>query len=179
MAQKTRAEILTAITTLLADNNNNDISEADVRSVLTDIKDSFLNLSDDTLYLKAYNDLLTLEEKFDSLNSLILMQGTVTIGNIAGQSVGYVYPFNGDVTYATKIQGASSQDIARISFADLGTSSYQTLIEVNSLVDPIVDNDTTFCVLNKTNTSFDFSIQGTGVGSENVSITITIINLTL
>jgi hypothetical protein len=46
MAKKTRAEILTEINTLLADNTSGDISAEDVRSVLTDIKDSFVNLSD-------------------------------------------------------------------------------------------------------------------------------------
>ena len=46
MAQKTRAEILTEINTLLADNTTGAISAEDVRSVLTDIKDSFVNLSD-------------------------------------------------------------------------------------------------------------------------------------
>ena len=46
MAQKTRAEILTEINTLLADNTSGDISAEDVRNVLTDIKDSFVNLSD-------------------------------------------------------------------------------------------------------------------------------------
>ena len=47
MAQKTRAQIVTEITTLLADNTTGDISAEDVRSVLTDIKDSFVNLDDD------------------------------------------------------------------------------------------------------------------------------------
>jgi len=46
MAQKTKAEILSEITTLLADNNVGDISAEDVRSVFTDIKDSYPNLSD-------------------------------------------------------------------------------------------------------------------------------------
>lgn len=46
MAQKTAAQILTEITTLLADNSTGAISAEDVRSVLTDIKDSFVNLSD-------------------------------------------------------------------------------------------------------------------------------------
>ena len=47
MAQKTRAQIVTEITTLLADNTTGAISAEDVRSVLTDIKDSFVNLDDD------------------------------------------------------------------------------------------------------------------------------------
>jgi len=46
MAQKTAAEILNEINTLLADNSQGDISAEDVRSVLTDIKDSFVNLTD-------------------------------------------------------------------------------------------------------------------------------------
>ena len=47
MAEKTRAQLLSEINTLLAENTQGDISSADVRSVLTDIKDSFLSLSDD------------------------------------------------------------------------------------------------------------------------------------
>jgi hypothetical protein len=45
MAQKTRAEILTEINTLLADNTTGAISAEDVRNVFIDIKDSFYNLS--------------------------------------------------------------------------------------------------------------------------------------
>jgi hypothetical protein len=59
MAQKTRAEILTEINTLLADNTSGDISAEDVRSVLTDIKDSFYNLSDNDLDdIKGYKEAL-------------------------------------------------------------------------------------------------------------------------
>jgi hypothetical protein len=43
MAQKTRAEILTEINTLLADNTTGAISAEDVRNVFIDIKDSFYN----------------------------------------------------------------------------------------------------------------------------------------
>ena len=46
MAQKTAAQILSEITTLLADNTSGAISAEDVRSVLTDINDSFPNLLD-------------------------------------------------------------------------------------------------------------------------------------
>lgn len=46
MAQKTAAQILNEINTLLADNSQGDISAEDVRSVLIDIKDSFVNLAD-------------------------------------------------------------------------------------------------------------------------------------
>jgi hypothetical protein len=47
MALKTKAQILTAITALLNDNSNQEITPADVRSVLTDIKDSFLSHPDE------------------------------------------------------------------------------------------------------------------------------------
>jgi len=46
MAQKTKAEILAEINSLLADNTAGNISAEDVRTVFTDIKDSFVNLSD-------------------------------------------------------------------------------------------------------------------------------------
>lgn len=47
MAQKTRTQLASAITTLLADNTAGDISAADVRSVLTDLVDSLSNILDD------------------------------------------------------------------------------------------------------------------------------------
>ncbi len=46
MAQRTLAELQTQINTLLADNTTGAISEADVRSILTDIRDSFFSLTD-------------------------------------------------------------------------------------------------------------------------------------
>lgn len=48
MAVRSRAEILTNITTLLADNTSGDVSLGDFRSVLTDIADSMLNPTTDT-----------------------------------------------------------------------------------------------------------------------------------
>jgi hypothetical protein len=59
MAQKTRAEILTEINTLLADNTTGAISAEDVRNVFIDIKDSFYNLSDNDLDdIKGYKEAL-------------------------------------------------------------------------------------------------------------------------
>jgi len=42
MTQRTKAELATQISTLLADNTSGDISESDVRSVFTDTKDSLV-----------------------------------------------------------------------------------------------------------------------------------------
>ena len=47
MAQKTRTELGTAITTLLADNTAGEISAEDIRNVLQDLVDSLSNLKDD------------------------------------------------------------------------------------------------------------------------------------
>ena len=59
MAQKTRAEILTEINTLLADNTTGAISAEDVRNVFIDIKDSFYNLDDNSLDdIKGYKEAL-------------------------------------------------------------------------------------------------------------------------
>ena len=59
MAQKTRAEILTEINTLLADNTTGAISAEDVRNVFIDIKDSFYNLDDNDLDdIKGYKEAL-------------------------------------------------------------------------------------------------------------------------
>lgn len=59
MAQKTRAEILTEINTLLADNTTGAISAEDVRNVFIDIKDSFYNLEDNDLDdIKGYKEAL-------------------------------------------------------------------------------------------------------------------------
>jgi len=59
MAQKTRAEILSEINTLLADNTTGAISAEDVRDVFIDIKDSFYNLSDNDLDdIKGYKEAL-------------------------------------------------------------------------------------------------------------------------
>ena len=59
MAQKTRAEILTQINTLLADNTTGAISAEDVRNVFIDIKDSFYNLDDNDLDdIKGYKEAL-------------------------------------------------------------------------------------------------------------------------
>jgi len=59
MAQKTRAEILTEINTLLADNTTGAISAEDVRNVFIDVKDSFYNLEDNDLDdIKGYKEAL-------------------------------------------------------------------------------------------------------------------------
>lgn len=59
MAQKTRAEILSEINTLLADNTTGAISAEDVRNVFIDVKDSFYNLEDNDLDdIKGYNEAL-------------------------------------------------------------------------------------------------------------------------
>ena len=59
MAQKTRAEILSEINTLLADNTTAAISAEDVRNVFIDIKDSFYSLSDNDLDdIKGYKEAL-------------------------------------------------------------------------------------------------------------------------
>ena len=42
MAYKTKAELTTSINTLLADNDTGEISEADIRSLLGDVNDTFL-----------------------------------------------------------------------------------------------------------------------------------------
>jgi hypothetical protein len=47
MAKLTKSALLTKINTLLADNTNHDISEADMREVLTDMKDSLAYIEDD------------------------------------------------------------------------------------------------------------------------------------
>lgn len=47
MANKTRAQIASDIATLLADNTAGEISAEDIRSIMTDIKDSMINLSED------------------------------------------------------------------------------------------------------------------------------------
>ena len=125
------------------------------------------NLNDDRI--------TALENKFP----IFILQGQVTIGYAASNPVGHDYSFDGGFTSAQQIQVASAQGVIRIGFPDLSTSSYQTLIEVNSLVDPLVDNDITYCVLNKTSTSFDFSVQGTGAGTESILINVTLIGLDL
>ena len=59
MAQKTRAQILSEINTLLANNTSGDISAEDVRSVFIDVKDSFYNLDDNDLDdIKGYKEAL-------------------------------------------------------------------------------------------------------------------------
>jgi hypothetical protein len=57
MAVKTRADILTAIATLFADNTNGDISAEDLRSICNDLADSSVNSSTDTAStgLSAYD----------------------------------------------------------------------------------------------------------------------------
>jgi len=52
MARKTLAQLLTEVNALLADNQEEDISAEDLRTILTDIRDSFTHL-DDTLVLGA------------------------------------------------------------------------------------------------------------------------------
>lgn len=49
MAQKTRAQLLTDIDIILADNTTGDIDASDFRSILTDMKDSFLTVLDDQI----------------------------------------------------------------------------------------------------------------------------------
>ena len=44
MAQKTKAQILAEIASLLADNTTGDISASDVRTVVNDITDSYEDL---------------------------------------------------------------------------------------------------------------------------------------
>ncbi len=49
MTVASRATLATSISTLIDDNNTGDISASDVRSILTDLKDSNFNKTDDTL----------------------------------------------------------------------------------------------------------------------------------
>jgi hypothetical protein len=87
MAQKTRAEILTEINTLLADNTSGDISAEDVRSVLTDIKDSFVNLSDEGIttaeaaFLAGVTSAIQTQLNAKANLSGATFDGAVTIGD--------------------------------------------------------------------------------------------------
>jgi len=105
MAQKTRAEILTEINTLLADNTTGAISAEDVRNVFIDIKDSFYNLDDNSLDdIKGYKEALLYVTQTDEEPPTI----TTTIKNdftnfaFTYASVGR-YGFNSDEDLTTSV----------------------------------------------------------------------------
>jgi hypothetical protein len=90
MAQKTRAEILTEINTLLADNTTGAISAEDVRNVFIDIKDSFYNLSDNDLDdIKGYKEALLYVTQTDTNAPTI----TTTIKN---DFTNFAFTYNGE-----------------------------------------------------------------------------------
>lgn len=72
MAEKSKAELKTQISTLLADNSNGDISAADIRTVNDDAVDSLV-AEQDTDFLKS-----------KELNALIDTTTTLKIGDVAG-----------------------------------------------------------------------------------------------
>jgi len=109
----------------------------------------------------------------------ILVQGKFDIGQIGFAPVGTLYTVSGGITSAQKTIDGTSQEVISVSFPNVGTSSYQVLVELISLSsNHLNDNDTTFAVYNKTSTSFQFSIAGIG-GNEFIDVVITLIPLDL
>ena len=116
MAQKTRAEILTEINTLLADNTTGAISAEDVRNVFIDIKDSFYNLDDNDLDdIKGYKEALLYITQTDEEPPTI----TTTIKNdFTNFAFSYIavgrYGFNSDedLTTNTFVQFSNGKNLS-------------------------------------------------------------------
>lgn len=130
MAQKTRAEILTEINTLLADNTSGDISAEDVRSVLTDIKDSFYNLSDNDLDdIKGYKEALLYITQTDEDAPTIL-------STIKNDFTNFAFTYNGEGEYGFN----SDEDLTADTFAqfsngkNLASTLIQTLLPNNGTI---------------------------------------------
>jgi hypothetical protein len=123
MAQKTRAEILTEINTLLADNTTGAISAEDVRNVFIDIKDSFYNLSDNDLDdIKGYKEALLYITQTDENAPTI----TTTIKN---DFTNFAFTYNGEGEYGFN----SDEDLNTDTFAQFsnGKNLDGTLIQTS------------------------------------------------
>jgi len=134
MAQKTRAEILTEINTLLADNTSGDISAEDVRSVLTDIKDSFVNLSDEGITTAEAAFLAGVTSAIQTqLDAKADLTGAVFTGEVSVVNSVPVFKLN-DTSGATnekKTNISSNQGALRIqhiSDADSGGGDYSEFL---------------------------------------------------
>ena len=130
MAQKTRAEILTEINTLLADNTTGAISAEDVRNVFIDIKDSFYNLSDNDLDdIKGYKEALLYITQTD--------ENEPTISNtIKNDFTNFAFTYNREGEYGFD----SDEDLTTDTFAqfsngkNLAGTLIQTLLPNNGTI---------------------------------------------
>ena len=130
MAQKTRAEILSEINTLLADNTTGAISAEDVRNVFIDVKDSFYNLDDNSLDdIKGYKEALLYITQTDTNAPTI----TTTIKNdFTNFSFSYIsvgrYSFNSDEDLTTSVFAQFSNS------KNLSGTMIQTLLPNNGTI---------------------------------------------
>jgi hypothetical protein len=97
MARLTLANLVTAIATLFADNTSGDISEADLRSVSTDIKDSFLHLDDFDAYEAATD--AAINSKADDAATTAALEDKQNIA--AAALTGTVIKFDQTAVYGT------------------------------------------------------------------------------
>jgi len=128
MTQRTKAELATQISTLLADNTSGDISESDVRSVFTDTKDSLVggpaSATDNTL------------PRFDSTTGQ-LIQGS---GVVVDDSDNITSP--GDIALANgkalKTSTTTAQT-AKLQAYDVDGAAYKTFVTLTNSNTPTLD----------------------------------------
>ncbi len=117
MTQRTKTELLTQINTLLADNTAGDISASDIRSVLTDIRDSLAGGPS-----SATDNALV---RFDSTTGQLIKNSTAILTDAGDLTVNSLAVSVGDALTSTGTTCADALVLTKavniVSTADSGT----------------------------------------------------------